>query len=89
MITREKEMVVRRVEDQIEHDVENCKVKVKYPWTEDIYKLTDNVHQAIRVQSSVERRLLRDGNLLSAYNMEFEKFVSRGAISKLSQHDMD
>ena len=89
MITREKEMVVRRVEDQIEHDVENCKVKVKYPWTEDIYKLTDNVHQAIRVQSSVEKRLLRDENLLSAYNMEFKKFVSRGAISKLSQHDMD
>ena len=89
MVTREKEIVVKRVEDQMLYDSESCRVKVSYPWTEDVFKLTDNLHQAIRVQSSVERRLLKDSSMLDAYNSEFRKFVDRGAISKLTEEDAE
>ena len=60
MISREHELVVKRVEDLIKHDPETNKVCVTYPWTEDVQKLTDNVNQAIAFQSSVERKLQKD-----------------------------
>ena len=88
MISREKEMVVQRVEDLLTYDKTSNKVTVEYPWTEDIYKLTDNLRQAKDFQASVERRLLRDGNL-DFYNSELQKFIDRGALSKLSQEEMD
>ena len=88
MISREKELVVRRVEDMIKYDEKTKKVSVGYPWTEDIHKLTDNLRQVKDFQSSVERRLLRDGNL-EFYNTELQKFIDRGALSKVSQEEID
>ena len=41
-ISREKEAVVKRVEDAIQYDAEAKRVSVSYPWTRDICKLTDN-----------------------------------------------
>ena len=89
MISREKEAVVRRVEDAIQYDAEAQKVSVSYPWTEDVRKLTDNIGQAIAFQSSIERRLSKDKKLMEAYNLELQKFIERGAITKLSQMEMD
>ena len=60
MISREKQAVVRRMEDQLNYDAESHKVSVSYPWNRDILKLTDNLGQAIKFQTSVERRLLKD-----------------------------
>ena len=54
-----------------------------------MHKLTDNLSQVVRVQSSIERRLLKNSSHLEAYNAEFNKFLSRGAISQLSQDEMD
>ena len=66
-ISREKEAVVKRVEDMIEYDAEAKRVAVSYPWTEDIWKLTDNYKQAVAFQSSVERRLLKDEKSVEVY----------------------
>ena len=87
MISREKELVVRKMEDLIKYDEDACKVTVGYPWTEDLLKLTDNLQQAKDFQSSVERRLRRDG-MLQTYNVELQKFVERGAISRISQQEL-
>ena len=54
-ISREKQLVVQRMEDLIKYDADSCKVTVSYPWTEDVCKLSDNLRQAIQFQSSVER----------------------------------
>ena len=89
MISREKEMVVRRVEDQIKLDQLNRRVTVSYPWTEDVTLLKDNLNQVIRTQRGVETRLLKDHGLLTAYNSEFQKFIDRKAISKVSQQELD
>ena len=42
MMSREKEQVVKRMEDLIQYDAESPKVSVSYPWTNDVLKLTDN-----------------------------------------------
>jgi len=89
MVSREKELVVRRMEDQIRYDETDRSVMITYPWTEDVYRLTDNLQQAIRMQYGVERRLCRDPKLLKAYNDEFRKFVERNAISLMTQDEMD
>ena len=65
MISREKELVVRRMEDSIKFDEVSRKVTASYPWTEDITKLVDNLSQAKRTQRGVERRLLKDPTCLS------------------------
>ena len=89
MLSREKEQVVRRVEDLIQYgDEGTCSVSVSYPWMEDILKLSDNLRQVVDFQSSVERRLVQDG-MLDVYNKELRKFVDRGAISKLTQEEFD
>ena len=75
MISRDKEAVVRRVEDAIQYDAEERKVSVSYPWTEDVRKLINNVGQAIAFQSSIERRLLKDKKLRESYNLELQKFI--------------
>ena len=85
MVSREKELVIRRMEDQLTFDEENRRVTVAYPWTENVLKLRDNKQQAVRMQMSVERRLSRDPKLMSAYNEEFRKFITRGAISRITQ----
>ena len=82
-------MVVRRMEDELQYDESARKVTVAYPWTEDVYKLTDNIQQAVRMQTSVEKSLLKDLALLQVYNDEFKKFVDRGVISRITQEEID
>ena len=89
MISREKESVVRRMEDLTEYDAEARKVSVSYPWTEDVCRLADNMGQAIAFQSSVERKLLKDRTLMDTYNRELQKFIDRGAITRMTQEEMN
>ena len=77
------------MEGQIKRDENSGKVTTTYPWTDQVHKLTDNINQAVRMQCSVERRLLRDPSLLRAYNEESKTFVDRGAISLITQDEMD
>ena len=77
------------VEDKIVYDEVEKKVKVSYPWTQEVFNLSDNLRQAAKVQGSVERRLLKNESHLKAYNGEFEKFLERGVISRVSQEEID
>ena len=89
MISREKELIVRKVEDQNVYYDKKKSVKVSYPWNEDVFKLGDNLRQAVKVQGSIERQLIRDKAHLEAYNSEFKKFIDRGAISRITQQETD
>ena len=64
-------------------------ITASYTWTEDITKLVNNLSQVVRTQRGVEKRLLKDPKLIEAYNVEFQKFIDRGAISKLTQEELD
>ena len=89
MMSRDKELVVRRLEELIKYDAKSKTVSVSYPWTEDVKRLTDNVGQAIAIQRSCERRLLKNPLLLDAYNTELRKSMERGAIVKLTEDEID
>ena len=88
-ISRDKQAVVRRVEELMTYDAEKKKISVSYPWTEDIKRLKDNIGQAISFQKSCERRLLKNPVLLEAYNSELRKFIERGAIILLTQKEIE
>ena len=88
MICKDKELVVRRVEDLMLYDADSQRVSVSYPWTEDVLKLTDNLGQAISFQSSVERKLLRNATMRDVYNIELQKFIDRGAIVRLTEDEI-
>ena len=75
---------MRKVKDQILYDDEKKSMKVSYPW-----KLGDNLRQAVKVQGSIERRLIRDKAYLEAFNSELKKFIDIGAISRITQQEMD
>ena len=59
-----------------------------YLWTEDVWKLTDNIRQAKDFQSSVEKRLVQDISI-GEYNKELKKSVDKGAISRITQEEME
>ena len=44
--------------------------------------------QAIAFQGSVERKLLKDKTLMDAYNRELQKFIDRGAITRVTEEEM-
>ena len=68
MMSREKELVIRRAKVMMKYDPEARRVTVSYLWTAHVGKLTDKLGQAVAFQSSVERRLLKEINLADAYN---------------------
>ena len=89
MMSRDKEMVVRRLEELMKYDENTSKVSVCYPWTQDVRKLTDNIGQAIAIQKSCEKRLLKNPLLLDAYNAELRKSMERGAIVQLTEEEIN
>ena len=89
MMSRDKELVVKRLEDLIKYDPTTKRVSVRYPWTEDVIKLTDNIGQAIAFQKSCERRLMRNPILLEAYNKELRKSMEREAIAQLTEEEIN
>ena len=85
----EKEAVVKRVEDAMQYDPETHKVCVAYPWTEDAKKLANNMGQVVSFQSSIEKKLLKDKTMADAYNAELQKLIDRGAITRLTQDEIN
>ena len=49
--------VVERQESLLKHDEKNCLLEAQYAWTEDVFKLKDNIGQAVAIQKSVEKKL--------------------------------
>ena len=88
MMSRDNELVVRRLEGLMKYDADSKRISVSYPWTEDVKSLSDNIHQAISFQKSCEKRLLRNPQLLAAYNEELKKAIDRGAIVRLSEEEI-
>ena len=74
MISREKEMVVRRVEDSIKYDKDLKKVTVGYPWTEEVYN-----YQIIFDKLRTFKRLSKGG----CYVMGHWIFITQSCKSSL------
>ena len=67
---------------------ETQRIEVTYAWTPDVLKLKENIGQAITVQRSVERRLIKKGEL-DLYNQELQKALDTGVLVRLGPKDLE
>ena len=63
-------------------------MEAAYAWTEDVYRLQDNIGQAIGVQKSIEKKLKKNGDL-QAYNAEVQKLIDKKHITELTAEEED
>ena len=63
------------------------KIHVQYLFTEDVLRLTDNKGQAIGYQRSVERKLIKKGEI-DQYNEELRSSLNKGYLKKLENDDL-
>ena len=68
--------------------LENGQLQVTYPFKIDPYCLPNNRNSVIKMTEKQEKRLIKSGHL-STYNQEFQKYVDRGAVLKLSDQEID
>ena len=80
--------VVRRVETDMFLDKSEQRIKVNYPWKAEAYSQVPNYGQAVAIQASIERRLVKEG-LLSAYAEEMDKALEAGSVKKLGSEDLE
>ena len=87
-ITRDEATIVEKQESLMKIDDIKSKVEVSYAWTSDVLQLTDNKSQAIGFQKSVEKKLLKQGEL-ELYNKELEKAISLGYLVELDEQELE
>ena len=78
----ELEMLQRSVK------LENGKLQVTYPFIKDPNCLPFNRNAVVRIAEKQEKRLLRAG-MHDHYNQEFQKYVDRGGIVKLTSQEKE
>ena len=76
------------IEDGIKFDEKVGRFRVEYPFIDDPRKLPDNYRQVVRIAESEEKKLARE-NLTEEANKLFDKMIDVGAITELSQAEMD
>ena len=86
-VSQDDRLVLERVEKEMKLDPEQQILRAQYPWKPCAYKMTDNYVQALKVQSSIEKRQLRDGRH-AEYVEEFGKLVEKGALRRLTVEEM-
>ena len=76
------------IEDNIGVDEATNTIWFHYPLIKDPALLTDNRAQAIAVEASVKKKLIKKGQL-AAYNDVMKDYIQRGVFKELSQEEMD
>ena len=76
-----------KLEEGVEFDPVSKKFYVKYLFTDDPRKLTNNRNVIIKMAETTEKRLERD-NLTQAANDVFESMIAAGAVEELSLEEM-
>ena len=66
----------------------NGQLQVTYPFIRDPHCLPNNRHVVIMMAEKQEKRLIKSGHL-ERYNLEFQKYLDRGAAVKLSKQELD
>ena len=80
-LSRDEAEVVAKQESLMHLNEAEKKIEVKYAWNENLHCLGDNMKQAISFQKSVERKLLKQGEL-DPYNAELQKNIAKGFLKK-------
>ena len=86
-LSRDEAEVVSKQESLMMLNETEHKFEVQYAWNQNVNKLKDNQGQAVSFQKSVEKKLLKQGEL-SAYNAELQKNIDKGYLVKLGEEDL-
>ena len=63
-------------------------LEAKYAFTEDVLQLKDNIGQAVNFQKSIEKKLLKNGEL-DAYNKEVQRLIDKEYIAEMTPRDKE
>ena len=87
-MSRKEQAELALVEESIEFKKEEKKVVFNYPYIKDVSSLQDNYSQVVKIEESVERKLVKMGKR-AEYDEEMQGYLRRGAFRKLSQEEID
>ena len=76
------------IEEGIVFDEKAGRFRVTYPFIDDPWKLSNNFGQVLRIAESEEKKLAKE-NLIEEANKLFDKMVDVGAITELTQAELD
>ena len=86
-LSPEDQAVVARIEASMEVDEITGVIRGKYPWKPCVDRMCDNSRQAVAVQSSIEKHMLKTGTF-SDYVEEMQKAIEEGKVRELSESEM-
>merc|ERR1711867_278468 len=75
------------IKDNITVDEASSTFWFRYPLIKDLALLSDNRAQAIVIETGVQERLIKNGQL-EAYNDVMRDYIERGVFKELSQEEM-
>ena len=86
-LTWTENMELSHIERGLSLDVDKKRWTAEYPFKSDPSKLADNYYQAYACLGSLERRLIRTGNLEN-FNQQFHDSIDRGVFQKVDPQEV-
>ena len=86
-LSPDDQAVVARMEASMEVDGITGVISGRYPWKPCVDRMCDNSRQAVAVQSSIEKHMLKTGTF-SDYVEEMQKAIDEGKVRELSESEM-
>ena len=86
-LSPDDQAVVAKIEADMEIDVDTGIIHGKYPWKACVARMRDNSRQAIAVQSSIERHMMKAGTFKD-YVEEMQKAIDEEKVRELSESEM-
>ena len=74
------------MKENVTYDEVEKVFKVKYVFLEDPSRLSENLHQAVKIAEREERKLLKEG-LMDDFNAKLLEMISYGALIELSNNE--
>ena len=87
-LTGEEQAVVARIEKEMWIDRETSTIHAKYPWKPCVGRMRDNYHQALKVQTNIEKHMILAGTHHD-YLIEMKKALDGGKVRLLSKEEME
>ena len=87
-LSKEEREVVDRQKQLLNLNKDTGILEAQYAFTEDVFKLKDNFGQGIAFQKSIEKKLLKSGDI-DAYNAEIQKVLDKGHIAEMTEEDIE
>ena len=87
MLSQKEQYETQVIESKIRYDAASKQFVVSYPFTQDPIALPNNKAQVIKIAEREEKRLAKSG-LLDAFNSEFDKMLTHGALVELTDSEL-